>query len=79
VRYGEETAHHILFECEVLGRIHYSGLELETIYQEPIKSLLDQEFFMGFRFLWPRGVDYNMVKLKCSSGVSFLPDFTKMA
>jgi hypothetical protein len=43
---GEETAHHILFECEVLGRIHYSVLrppafELETIHHEPIKPLLD--------------------------------------
>jgi hypothetical protein len=43
---GEETAHHILFECEALGRIHYSvlepsGFELETIHQEPIKPLLD--------------------------------------
>jgi hypothetical protein len=42
---GEETAHHILFECEALGRIHYSVLgppvfELETIHQEPIKPLL---------------------------------------
>jgi hypothetical protein len=43
---GEETAHHILFECEALGRIHYSvlgppGFELETIHQEFIKPLLD--------------------------------------
>jgi hypothetical protein len=43
---GEETAHHILFECEALGRIRYSvlgppGFELETIHQEPIKPLLD--------------------------------------
>jgi hypothetical protein len=43
---GEETAHHILFECEALGRIHYSvlapsGFELETIHQEPIETLLD--------------------------------------
>jgi hypothetical protein len=43
---GEETAHHILFECEALGRSRYSvlgpsGFELETIYQEPIKPLLD--------------------------------------
>jgi hypothetical protein len=43
---GEETAHHILFECEALGRIQYSvlrpsGFELETIQQEPIKPLLD--------------------------------------
>jgi hypothetical protein len=43
---GEETAHHILFECEALDRIRYSvlgppGFELETIHQEPIKPLLD--------------------------------------
>jgi hypothetical protein len=43
---GEETAHHILFECEALGCIRYSvhgpsGFELETIHQEPIKPLLD--------------------------------------
>jgi ribonuclease HI len=43
---GKETAHHILFECEALGRIRYSvlgpsGFELETIHQEPTKSLLD--------------------------------------
>jgi hypothetical protein len=43
---GEETASHILFECEALGRIRYSvlgppGFEVETIYQEPIKTLLD--------------------------------------
>jgi hypothetical protein len=43
---GEETAHHILFECEALGRICYSvleppGLKPETVYQEPIKTLLD--------------------------------------
>jgi hypothetical protein len=43
---GEETAHHILFECEALGRIRYSvlrpsGFELETIHQEHIKPLLD--------------------------------------
>jgi hypothetical protein len=43
---GEETAHHILFECEVLGCIRYSVLgpsvfELETVHQEPTKSLLD--------------------------------------
>jgi hypothetical protein len=43
---GEETAHHILFECEALGRFRYSvlgpsGFELETIHQEPIKPLLD--------------------------------------
>jgi hypothetical protein len=43
---GEETAHHIPLECEALGRIRYSvlgppALELETIYQEPIKPLLD--------------------------------------
>jgi hypothetical protein len=43
---GEETAHHIVFECEALGRIRYSvllpsGFELETIHQEPIKPLLD--------------------------------------
>jgi hypothetical protein len=43
---GEETAHHILFECEALGRIHYSvlkppGFELETFHQETIKPLLD--------------------------------------
>jgi hypothetical protein len=42
---GEETAHHILFECEALGRIRYSvlgppGFELETIHQEPVKPLL---------------------------------------
>jgi hypothetical protein len=42
----EETAHHILFECEALGRIRYSllgppGFKLETIHQEPIKPLLD--------------------------------------
>jgi hypothetical protein len=42
----EETAHHILFECEALGRIRYSvlgppGFDLETILQEPIKPLLD--------------------------------------
>jgi hypothetical protein len=44
---GEETAHHILFECEALGRIRYSvlgapALELETIHIEPIKLLLDR-------------------------------------
>jgi hypothetical protein len=43
---GEETAHHILFECEALARIRYSvltpsGFELETIHQEPIKTLLE--------------------------------------
>jgi hypothetical protein len=43
---GEETAHHILFECEALGRIRYSvlgpsGFELGTIHQEPIKPLPD--------------------------------------
>jgi hypothetical protein len=43
---GEETAHHILFECEALGRIRYSvfgpsGFELQTIHQEPIKPLQD--------------------------------------
>jgi hypothetical protein len=38
---GEETAHHILFECEALGRIRYSVLRQETIHQEPIKTLLD--------------------------------------
>jgi hypothetical protein len=50
---GEETAHHILFECETLGRIRYSvlgpsGLELETIHQEPIKRLLD--------LIWKAGI-----------------------
>jgi hypothetical protein len=35
------TAHHILFECEALGLISYSGFELEIIHQEPIKPLLD--------------------------------------
>jgi hypothetical protein len=34
---GEETAHHILFECEALGRIRYSvlrppGFELQTVH-----------------------------------------------
>jgi hypothetical protein len=43
---GEETAHHILFECEALGRIRYSvfgppGFELQTINQEHFKPLLD--------------------------------------
>jgi hypothetical protein len=43
---GEETAHHILFECEALGHICYSvlgpsGFELETVHQEPINPLLD--------------------------------------
>jgi hypothetical protein len=43
---GSETAHHILFECEALGRIRYSvlgpsGFELQRIHQEPIKPLLD--------------------------------------
>jgi hypothetical protein len=43
---GEETAHHILFECEALGRIRYSVIGpsefvLETIHQETIKPLLD--------------------------------------
>jgi hypothetical protein len=43
---GEETAHHILFECQALGRIRSSalgplGFQLETIHQEPIKALLD--------------------------------------
>jgi hypothetical protein len=43
---GEETAHHILFECKALRRIRYSvlgpsGFKLETIHQEPIKPLLD--------------------------------------
>jgi hypothetical protein len=43
---GEETAHHVLFECEALGRIRYSvlgppGFETETVHQEPIKPLLD--------------------------------------
>jgi hypothetical protein len=43
---GEETAHHILFECKALGRIRYSvfgpsEFELETIHQEPIKPLVD--------------------------------------
>jgi hypothetical protein len=42
----KETTHHILFECEALGRIRYSVLgppefELETIHQEPIKPRLD--------------------------------------
>jgi hypothetical protein len=44
--YGGETAHHILLECEALGRLRYSalgppGFELETIHQEPDKPLLD--------------------------------------
>jgi hypothetical protein len=43
---GGGAAHHILFECEALGRIRYSvlgppGFELETIHQEPNKPLLD--------------------------------------
>jgi hypothetical protein len=43
---GEETAHHILFECEALGRIRFSvlgspGFELETVQQEPHQALLD--------------------------------------
>jgi hypothetical protein len=43
---GEETAHHVLFEYEALGRIRYSalgppGFEPETSHQEPIKPLLD--------------------------------------
>jgi hypothetical protein len=43
---GEETAQHILFEREALGRIRYSvlgpsGFELETIHQEHIKPLLE--------------------------------------
>jgi hypothetical protein len=43
---GEETAHHIPFECDALGRVRYSvlgplGFELETIHQELIKPLLD--------------------------------------
>jgi hypothetical protein len=43
---GSETAHHILFECEALGRIRYSvlgppGFELDTIQQEPHQALLD--------------------------------------
>jgi hypothetical protein len=43
---GEETAHHVLFECEALGHIRYSvlgppGFEIETVHQEPIKPLLD--------------------------------------
>jgi hypothetical protein len=43
---GEGIAHHILFECEALGRIRYSvlgppRLELETIHEEPIKLPLD--------------------------------------
>jgi hypothetical protein len=38
----EETAHHILFECEALGRIRYSvlrppGFELETPHQAPAR------------------------------------------
>jgi hypothetical protein len=42
---GEETAHHIVFECEALGRIRCSvlrpaGFELETIHQEPINPCL---------------------------------------
>jgi hypothetical protein len=42
----EKTAHYILFEYEALRRIRYSVLgpswfELETIHQEPIKTLLD--------------------------------------
>jgi hypothetical protein len=42
----EETAHHILFECEAVGRIRYSvlgspGFKLETIHVEVIKPLLD--------------------------------------
>jgi hypothetical protein len=42
---GEETAHHILFECEALGRIRYSvlrpsGFELETIHQESLLDLI---------------------------------------
>jgi hypothetical protein len=42
VVWGEETAHHILFECEALDRIRYyvpSGFELKTVHQEPIKPL----------------------------------------
>jgi hypothetical protein len=40
---GEETAHHILFECEALrySVLRPSGFELETIHQESIKHLLD--------------------------------------
>jgi hypothetical protein len=43
---GEETVHHILFECEALRRIRQSvleppGFELETVHQEPIKPLID--------------------------------------
>jgi hypothetical protein len=43
---GKETAHHMVFECEALGRIHYSILgpsvfELETIHQETITPMLD--------------------------------------
>jgi hypothetical protein len=41
---GAKTVHHILFECEALGRIRYSAppaFELETIQQEPMKPLLD--------------------------------------
>jgi hypothetical protein len=39
---GSETAHHILFECEALGRIRYSalgppGFKLETIHQAPAR------------------------------------------
>jgi hypothetical protein len=62
---GEETAHHILFECEALGRIRYSvlgppGFELEAIHQEPIKPLLDligkQEFMMSSRLCLGAGL-----------------------
>jgi hypothetical protein len=42
---GEETAHHILFECKALSRIRYPvfgppGFELETIHQERSKPML---------------------------------------
>jgi hypothetical protein len=50
---GEETAHHIFFECEALGRVRYSvlgpsGFELETIHQELIKPLPDMISKAGF-------------------------------
>jgi hypothetical protein len=62
---GEETAHHILFECEALGRIRYSvlgppGFELETIHQEPIKppARPNKE---SRNFLWDLGFSWGSV------------------
>jgi hypothetical protein len=61
----EETAYHVLIECEALGCICYSvlgpsGFELETIHQDPTQPLLDLirktgMFDGGLGFFLPKG------------------------